>query len=83
MIIKECKSSNLKELVGKVLENNLTEDMTKKCKHIFLLKNATIKKVKSITRLYRVDMTQLNAIQGDSEIVGVKLEKGKTIKNKK
>ena len=74
MITKECKSSTLKDLVGKVLGNKLTEDMTKKCKHIFPLENVTIRKVKSIKRP-RVDMTQLNAMQADKEIAGVKLEK--------
>jgi small subunit ribosomal protein S3Ae len=74
MITKECKSSTLKDLVGKVLGNKLTEDMTKKCKHIFPLENVTIRKVKSIKRP-RVDMTQLNAMQADGEIAGIKLEK--------
>ena len=74
MITKECKASNLKELVGKVLGKKLTEDMTKKCLHIFPLENVTIRKVKSIKRP-RVDMTQLNAMQADQEIAGVKLEK--------
>ena len=74
MITKECKASTLKDLVGKVLGNKLTEDMTKKCKHIFPLENVTIRKVKSIKRP-RVDMTQLNAMQADQEIAGVKLEK--------
>ena len=74
IITKECKSSSLKDLVGKVLGNKLTEEMTKKCKHIFPLENVTIRKVKSIKRP-RVDMTQLNAMQADGEIAGIKLEK--------
>ena len=74
IITKECKSSSLKDLVGKVLGNKLTEEMTKKCKHIFPLENVTIRKVKSIKRP-RVDMTQLNSMQADGEIAGIKLEK--------
>ena len=74
IITKECKSSSLKDLVGKVLGNKLTDEMTKKCKHIFPLENVTIRKVKSIKRP-RVDMTQLNAMQADGEIAGIKLEK--------
>ena len=72
IIIKECKSSSLKELVGKILGKELTDDIVKKCKHIFPLENVTIRKVKSIKRP-RVDMTQLNAMQTDSDIAGVKL----------
>jgi small subunit ribosomal protein S3Ae len=74
IITKECKSSSLKDLVGKVLGNKLTDEMTKKCKHIFPLENVTIRKVKSIKRP-RVDMTQLSAMQADGEIAGIKLEK--------
>ena len=74
IITKECKSSSLKDLVGKVLGNKLTDEMTKKCKHIFPLENVTIRKVKSIKRP-RVDITQLNAMQADGEIAGIKLEK--------
>ena len=74
IITKECKSSSLKDLVGKVLGNKLTDEMTKKCKHIFPLENVTIRKVKSIKRP-RVDMTQLSAMQADGEIAGIKLDK--------
>ena len=72
IITKECKSSTMKELVNKVLGNQITDEMAAKCKNIFPLENVTIRKVKSIKRP-RVDMTQLNAMQTDSDIAGVKL----------
>ena len=74
MITKECKSSTLKELVGKVLGKELTDEMTKKCKHIFPLENITIRKVKSIKRP-RIDMTQLNNMQAETSIAGVQIPK--------
>ena len=47
IITKVCKASTLKELVGKVLlGNELTDEMAKKCKHIFPLENVIIRKVK-------------------------------------
>ena len=46
IITKVCKASTLKELVGKVLGNELTDEMAKKSKHIFPLENVTIRKVK-------------------------------------
>ena len=50
IITKTCKASTLKDLVGQVLGNELTDEMAKKCKHIFPLENVTIRKVKSIKR---------------------------------
>ena len=72
IITKICKASSLKDLVGKILGNELTDDIVKKCKHIFPLESVTIRKVKSIKRP-RIDMTQLNSIQAQSEIAGVKV----------
>ena len=72
IITKVCKSSTLKDLVGKVLGNELTEEMAQKCKHIFPLENVTIRKVKSIKRP-RVDMAQLNAMQTETTPAGVEL----------
>ena len=74
IITKVCKASSLKELVGKVLGNELIDEITKKCKHIFPLESVTIRKVKSIKRP-RIDMTQLNAMHVESTFAGVKLEK--------
>ena len=73
IITRVCKASSLKDLVGKILGKELTDEMAKKCKHIFPLENITIRKVKSIKRP-RVDMTQLNAMQADQEIAGVLLQ---------
>ena len=74
IITKVCKASTLKDLVGKVLGEELTNEMAQKCKHIFPLENITIRKVKSIKRP-RVDMTQLSQLQAESEIAGVKINK--------
>jgi small subunit ribosomal protein S3Ae len=74
IITKVCKASTLKDLVGKVLGEELTNEMAQKCKHIFPLENITIRKVKSIKRP-RVDMTQLSAIQSDTTIAGVQIPK--------
>ena len=46
IITKVFKASTLEELVGKVLGNELTDEMAKKSKHIFPLENVTIRKVK-------------------------------------
>ena len=46
IITKVCKASTLEELVGKVLGNELPDEIAKKCKHIFPLENVTIRKVK-------------------------------------
>ena len=64
IITKVCKASTLKDLVGKVLGEELTNEMAQKCKHIFPLENITIRKVKSIKRS-RVDMNQLSTIQSE------------------
>ena len=69
IITKVCKASTLKDLVGKVLSKELTDEMAQKCKHIFPLENVTIRKVKSIKRP-KVDMTQLSAMQADSAPAG-------------
>jgi small subunit ribosomal protein S3Ae len=74
IITKVCKASTLKELVNKVLGNELTDEMAKKCKHIFPLENVTIRKVKSIKRP-KIDMNQLNAMHTESELAGVELPK--------
>ena len=74
IITKVCKASTLKDLVGKVLGNELTDEMAKKCKHIFPLENITIRKVKSIKRP-KIDMNQLNSMHTDSELAGVPVAK--------
>lgn len=80
IITKACKSSSLKELVNKVLGKDLTDEMEKKCKHIYPLKNITIRKVKSIRRP-KIDMAQLASIQAESEIAGVLAEQKEKKKN--
>ena len=74
IITRVCKASTLKDLVGKVLGKDLTDEMTKKCKHIFPLENVTIRKVKSIKRP-RIDMAQLSQMQAETSIAGVELPK--------
>ena len=74
IITRVCKASSLKDLVGKVLGKELTDEMAQKCKHIFPLENITIRKVKSIKRP-RVDMNQLSAIQSDAPIAGIQIPK--------
>ena len=74
IITKVCKSSTLKDLVGKVLGKELTDEMAQKCKHIFPLENITIRKVKSIKRP-RIDMTQLSSMQAETSIAGVQVQK--------
>lgn len=71
IMTKTCKSSSLKELVGKVLGKDLTDEMEKKCKRIFPLKNITIRKVKTI-RKPKIDMAQLKDMQADTDKAGVK-----------
>lgn len=77
IITKECKASTMKDLVYKVLGNEITEEMAKKCKPIFPLENITIRKVKSIKRP-KVDINQLNemhaAVEGE-KLAGVKVQK--------
>ena len=73
IITRVCKASTLKDLVGKVLGNELTDEMAQKCKHIFPLENVTIRKVKSIKRP-RVDMAQLNAMQTETAPACVQLK---------
>jgi len=72
IITRECKASSLKDLVGKVLGKEITDEMIKKCKHIFPLENVTIRKVKSIKRP-RIDLNQLAAMQTESQLAGVQL----------
>ena len=75
IITKVCKASTMKELVYKVLGNEITDEMTKKCKAIFPLENITIRKVKSIKRP-RVDANQLNDMHMNMDNwAGVKIEK--------
>ena len=74
IITRVCKASTLKDLVGKVLGKDLTDEMTKKCKHIFPLENVTIRKVKSIKRP-RIDMAQLSQMQAETSIAGVVVPK--------
>ena len=74
IITKTCKASTLRDLVGKVLGKELTDEMTQKCKHIFPLENITIRKVKSIKRP-RIDMAQLSQMQAETSIAGVELPK--------
>jgi len=49
-IIKEVKKATLKELVPKLLTNDITDDITKKAKKIFPVQNCIIRKVKTIKR---------------------------------
>ena len=74
IITRVCKASSLKDLVGKVLGKELTDEMAQKCKHIFPLENITIRKVKSIKRP-RVDMNLLSQIQSDLPIAGIQIPK--------
>jgi small subunit ribosomal protein S3Ae len=75
IITKVCKASTMKELVYKVLGNEITDEMTKKCKAIFPLENITIRKVKSIKRP-KVDANQLNDMHMNMDNwAGVKIEK--------
>ena len=74
IITKECKSSTMKELVNKVLGNEITDQMAQKCKQIFPLENITIRKVKSIKRP-KVDMNQLNEMHAETPLAGVKIAK--------
>ena len=74
IITKVWKASTLKDLVGKVLGKELTNEMTQKCKHIFPLENVTIRKVKSIKRP-RIYMAQLSQMQAETSIAGVELPK--------
>ena len=74
IITKVCKKSTLKDLVGVVLGKDVTEEMQKKCKHIFPLENVTIRKVKSIKRP-KVDIAQLSAMQADSKLAGNEVAK--------
>ena len=75
IITRVCKTSTMKELVYKVLGNEITDEMAKKCKAIFPLENITIRKVKSIKRP-KVDANQLNEMHANSnEWAGVKIEK--------
>lgn len=70
VIVSACVKSTLKELVNKLLGDNLTLEMTKKCKKIFPIENCTIRKVKTIKRP-RFDIQQLLSMQADSPIAGI------------
>ena len=75
IITKECKSSTMKELVNKVLGNQITDEIAAKCKNIFPLENVTIRKVKSIKRP-KVDMNQLGEMHENAkELAGNKVNK--------
>ena len=74
IITKECKSSTMKELVNKVLGNQITDEMAAKCKNIFPLENVTIRKVKSIKRP-KIDQNQLSDMHTTVELAGVKIPK--------
>ena len=73
-LLKYIEKSTLKDLVGVVLGKDVTEEMQKKCKHIFPLENVTIRKVKSIKRP-KVDIAQLSAMQADSKLAGNEVAK--------
>ena len=64
----------MKELVNKVLGNQITDEMAKKCKSIFPLENVTIRKVKSIKRP-KIDQNQLSEMHTAGELAGVKVPK--------
>lgn len=73
IMTKACKTSTLKDLVGKVVGDELTQEMEKKCRPIFPLENVTIRKVKTVKRP-RFDAAQLSSMQTETEIAGVKKE---------
>ena len=64
----------MKELVNKVLGNQITDEMAAKCKNIFPLENVTIRKVKSIKRP-KIDQNQLSDMHTTVELAGVKIPK--------
>ena len=74
IITKECKSSTMKELVNKILGNEITNQMAEKCKNIFPLENVTIRKVKSIKRP-KIDLNQLTDMHTAGDLAGVKIVK--------
>ena len=75
IITKECKNSTMKELVNKVLGNEITDQMIQKCKPIFPLENITIRKVKSIKRP-KIDLNQLSEMHNaNTPLAGVKIVK--------
>lgn len=65
IVTKEVKKSNLKDLVPKLLLNNITDDITSKASKIFPLQNVMIRKVKTIKRP-RFDITQLMNMHTDN-----------------
>lgn len=58
IITKEVKKCSLKELIPKLLLNDLTDEITTKTSKIFPLQNVLIRKVKTIKRP-RFDISQL------------------------
>ena len=64
----------MKELVNKVLGNQITDEIAAKCKNIFPLENVTIRKVKSIKR-QKIDINQLGKMHVGGELAGVKIVK--------
>jgi small subunit ribosomal protein S3Ae len=53
-IMKEVKKGTLKELVPKILDDSITDEITKKAKKIFPIQNCIIRKVKT-TKRPRID----------------------------
>ena len=76
IIIRICKASSLKELFGKVLGNEIINEMSQKWKHIFLLENVTIRKVKSIKRP-KIDLNHLNVMHTKTDLACVQVNKDK------
>lgn len=68
---KTSKTHTLKEMVSLLIGDELTKEMTDKCKKIFPLENVTIRKVKSIKRP-RFDQQQLKDMQAETKAAGIK-----------
>lgn len=73
-IVNAASKSTLKDLLPKLLTDTLVHEMTMKCKKIFPIENCTIRKVKTIKRP-RFDITQLQSMHAESNVIGIKEEK--------
>ncbi|MCQ2819776.1 MAG: 40S ribosomal protein S3a/S1 [archaeon] len=74
ILIRHVSKSTLKELVLKLLKDTLPTEMEQKCKKIFPIKSCLVRKVKTIKRP-RLDMAQLQSMQGEGEIPGMEEKK--------
>lgn len=75
IMIQQAGSSDLKELVAKLIPESISKDITKACQGIYPMQNVFIRKVK-VLKAPKFDLVKLMEVHGDySEEAGAKVDR--------